>query len=875
MSPTALVSQRDIHHDDLADAYRPAIDNAFIEDRLCPGCKKSAVTEHGGLVVAFGCVHNSTFASASPAAPTHRYYAHILSSSQSFFHVDCFKCAKCGDQVNADTNLLLLSDGSPICANCSYSCNVCNLPILDEAIMTGDDSYHAHCFKCKVCDTRIDELVFAKTSHGIYCMNCHNKRMIRLREHAQRKAERNKEKAAANSSSLAKPRERDAKGNGVRCTLHVFFSSTNFNPKVPSPALQAPQPTNSRNSPSTRIPSKSPHDIYVGDAFATASQISPSTNLSASFTQPFNLTVAPPLDKVLDHERPPKQDVIPLLNAPSHQDIEARRKSYDDGVRPLNVLFGIREDQNQPSSAASTTSGGDRRLSISPSFSPTDLRPCADAVLLHSSESQDSLAPSVSRRDKRRSINPAISLSELGVSSTPSSLSLSPHSPNGYLPSERMQMSPSPGGLSSYGSSPSNEYFRSKSPLFLNHGSALAHPESRSPRPSGEYRQHSSRSESPARRSEDSQNQTIVVKSPPSISLGSVPPSKHRLKIHTSNGLSRDRPSTSTGHSEPRKSQDRHRYEPRPHSSSLSLQSLVASRPGSVSPSHRADVPSSVESEGDTDEEAQNRVQPHSSTPPTPPTKDDKPPSLRTRATSNSYPEADSSLASPDSEDLSESVTAPLQRISHSTYIAPALPPIRLSMNAADFSELLNSVGGFPSLKSLDQLAQIAEAPHNPAKVDDLTPKTRSPAIPSVDPSRPPAVSSKSVAQSPTVYSRQRSQSATSNGNSETSTSTTLNSSRLNTGAVTRITLTEPESSASKTLNGDSGDTVLLRLKEALADARERGMQQLNMDRAFAEAILSALETTRADFEQLRSKFDGVKVGHPLLFNLIQRVIDA
>ncbi|KIK03503.1 hypothetical protein K443DRAFT_41453, partial [Laccaria amethystina LaAM-08-1] len=108
------------------------------------------------------------------------------------FHVDCFKCAKCRNQVTADTNLLLLSDGSPICANCSYCCNVCHLPILDEAIMAGDDSYHAYCFKCKVCKNRIDELVFAKTSQGIYCMSCHSERMIKIRKHTQKKAEREK-----------------------------------------------------------------------------------------------------------------------------------------------------------------------------------------------------------------------------------------------------------------------------------------------------------------------------------------------------------------------------------------------------------------------------------------------------------------------------------------------------------------------------------------------------------------------------------------------------------------------------------------------------------------------------------------------------------
>lgn len=62
--------------------------------------------------------------------------------------------------------------------------------------MTGDDSYHAHCFNCKVCKKRIDELVFAKTSQGIYCMDCHNERVARSRRHQQRK-EREKEKEKA------------------------------------------------------------------------------------------------------------------------------------------------------------------------------------------------------------------------------------------------------------------------------------------------------------------------------------------------------------------------------------------------------------------------------------------------------------------------------------------------------------------------------------------------------------------------------------------------------------------------------------------------------------------------------------------------------
>ena len=147
---------------------------------------------------------------------------------QSFFHVDCFKCAKCGDKVTADTNLLLLSDGSPICANCSYCCNVCKLPILDEAIMTGDDSYHAHCFKCKVCRNRIDELVFAKTSQGIYCMNCHNQRVARSRRrHQEKKAAQAQAQAqaAANGTTGSNGSGRSREAQNLNTSVSIQYQS--------------------------------------------------------------------------------------------------------------------------------------------------------------------------------------------------------------------------------------------------------------------------------------------------------------------------------------------------------------------------------------------------------------------------------------------------------------------------------------------------------------------------------------------------------------------------------------------------------------------------------------------------------------------------
>ena len=47
--------------------------------------------------------------------------------------------------------------------------------------MTTNEAYHADCFCCRVCKRKIEDLVFAKTSQGIYCMDCHNDRISRSR----------------------------------------------------------------------------------------------------------------------------------------------------------------------------------------------------------------------------------------------------------------------------------------------------------------------------------------------------------------------------------------------------------------------------------------------------------------------------------------------------------------------------------------------------------------------------------------------------------------------------------------------------------------------------------------------------------------------
>ncbi|KAL1842189.1 hypothetical protein VTJ49DRAFT_5876 [Mycothermus thermophilus] len=113
------------------------------------------------------------------------------------WHLDCFRCNTCNTLLDSDANLLLLGDGSLICNNCTYSCSACGNKIEDLAILTGDEAFCASCFRCRNCKRKIENLRYARTSHGIFCMNCHESLMARRRK---------KSKAAAQ----AKQREKDA-----------------------------------------------------------------------------------------------------------------------------------------------------------------------------------------------------------------------------------------------------------------------------------------------------------------------------------------------------------------------------------------------------------------------------------------------------------------------------------------------------------------------------------------------------------------------------------------------------------------------------------------------------------------------------------------
>lgn len=175
------------------------------------------------------------------------------------WHLDCFRCNTCNTLLDSDANLLLLGDGSLICNNCTYSCNACGNKIEDLAILTGDQAFCATCFRCRNCKRKIENLRYARTSQGIFCMSCHESLMARRRK---------KSKAAAQ----AKAREKDGSPMIKEKSLPALppnaippnaFSNDKVSPDSDMPTELSPRPRaaytlNDSSSRSSSRPARSP-----------------------------------------------------------------------------------------------------------------------------------------------------------------------------------------------------------------------------------------------------------------------------------------------------------------------------------------------------------------------------------------------------------------------------------------------------------------------------------------------------------------------------------------------------------------------------------------------------------------------------------------
>jgi hypothetical protein len=371
-----------------------------------------------------------------------------------------------------------------------------------------------------------------------------------------------------------------------------------------------------------------------------------------------------------------------------------------------------------------------------------------------------------------------------------------------------------------------------------------------------------------------------------------------------------------------------HRLSSQPSDAVRNLQQQTSrSRP--ASPARRADVPRGVESGTDTEAESESgRKSPYPELQgPVPVAKNE------TSALEGSPPESQvivrengrsttkgGSAENSDMEDISPAE----ERMSHATFIAPALPPIRFSMNAADFSELLGDADADIAKGAPDQLANVAEdsegsspgsgppsavplaegttfgmlAPNEPSSPDEdkhlvsgfggITASPPQSKASSQDghhghssnssvvlprdnhtlPKRSNTISSRLPQKhdSSSLHSRRNPELGAGRGRASSDSSQMDTSSQQSHGSAnaasstTRTTVNEPNTMAGRQLGSDSFEYVRRRLQEALVDANECGAQQLAVEKGFIEAILAIIERRNEEFSKLRGEFDGMKV---------------
>jgi len=301
-----------------------------------------------------------------------------------------------------------------------------------------------------------------------------------------------------------------------------------------------------------------------------------------------------------------------------------------------------------------------------------------------------------------------------------------------------------------------------------------------------------------------------------------------------------------------------------------------------ASPSHVADVPHSIESGTDTEAEGDFERKPdsvHPASPPPAPLHKESKPKPRPSDLKLDKLEADPDVSTISQFDGSDE-SSPVERTSVATFIAPALPPIRFSMSGSDFSDFLKSVGGVPPLKSLDEISEVAKDSSKrsltstaAANSNSLPRNYKPPAqLPHPESSLLPVANTmkEALEAKDTVPNMIREFPSRGRAGSESPSPTLAygherkrvdsNTSLNIMPSTMRITLTTPESTTPTPVLGESYELVVKRLQEALADANEKGLQQVKFEKAFMEATLLAMEQKRMDCNELRARYDGTKV---------------
>lgn len=75
----------------------------------------------------------------------------VVILDEDTYHIGCFLCGQCRQQVNPAENFLMLEDGSPLCEDCSPVCHSCGERIVSAHVNVLNKDFHEACLKCAIC----------------------------------------------------------------------------------------------------------------------------------------------------------------------------------------------------------------------------------------------------------------------------------------------------------------------------------------------------------------------------------------------------------------------------------------------------------------------------------------------------------------------------------------------------------------------------------------------------------------------------------------------------------------------------------------------------------------------------------------------------
>lgn len=96
----------------------------------------------------------------------------VVHMAGAYWHMECFTCITCGRRVSFEQDNVLLVGSQPMCGGCTFNCIACGSPITDEVVLCGQDPYHTACFRCGVCEKKMDVQSFSTVDGQVRCENC-------------------------------------------------------------------------------------------------------------------------------------------------------------------------------------------------------------------------------------------------------------------------------------------------------------------------------------------------------------------------------------------------------------------------------------------------------------------------------------------------------------------------------------------------------------------------------------------------------------------------------------------------------------------------------------------------------------------------------